>query len=514
MYMIVHLTSEVAPFYKRGGLGDVVGALPKYLADKHKNAVISFFYEGKMKAADFAQKDDVVITIQSVAYTFLVYHKQIDNVDFYFLNMADTHLLADMEFGDSNIAGEDGEKPYRSSIPFVIYLYFAKAALQLIVDLELAPEFLICHDWHVCGCFAFPAMIAGLNNETVCASILLIHNYEHQGEVFPDAFYLVGAEIYAEFAPLFKQYGSATLLSLGLKNADYVATVSATYADELMQGTASHPGLRFLNSIKRGKIFALPNGIDAGIWSPETSPYLAHNYNSISVIAQKKKAKAEIRQLLSFTSSENPVVLMMARLTEQKGINIIASLWEEEAMAMQRIKELLDTGIDLVVCGRPAGGVSGPVHKRFSAAAANFPGRFSYVPDYSEQVAHKLLAGCDAILCPSVFEPCGLVQIYGMAFGTVPVVRPVGGLKDTVIPHSECENSSTGFYIDAFTHASLLATLSTVVDIFKTQHDTWQQIVQRGMKQDYSWEHTRRHYFEMFATIRKNLEKQRLKAFV
>jgi starch synthase len=508
--MIVHFTSEAAPFYKRGGLGDVAGALPKYLNGKHRNTVVSFFYEGKMKADDFTQKDDVVINIQSVDYAFIVYHKRKDNVDFYFLNMADTQLLADMESGDSDVAGEDGERPYKSSFPFVIYLYFAKAALQLVLDLDLKPDMLICHDWHVCGCFAFPSVIDSLNNDSECSTILLIHNYEHQGEVFSDAFYLLEGEIYAEFAPLFSEYGNATLLALGMKNADYVATVSVSYAAELMEGRAAHPGLKFLNSIRRKKIFALPNGIDATIWSPETSPYITHHYNANSAQAQKKKAKLDIQNILNFDASGKPVVLMMARLTEQKGINIIANLWEEESAAMQHINELLDTGIHLIICGRPSGGINGPIHKRFSAAQMHFPGRFTYVPDYSEQIAHKLLAGSDAILCPSLFEPCGLVQIYGMAFGTVPVVRPVGGLKDTVISHNEFEKSSTGFYINEFSHKSLLETLSQVVKVFTARQDTWQDIVQRGMSQDYSWEHAAEHYHEMFRIIENDVRSERL----
>jgi starch synthase len=510
--MIVHFTSEVAPFYKRGGLGDVLGALPKYLAAKHRNTVVSFFYEGMMKAEDFVQKEDVVINIQSVDYAFVVYHKQKDNVDFYFLNMSDKQLLADMEAGDSDIAGEDGEKPYKGSFPFVIYLYFAKAALQLVIDLDLKPEVLICHDWHVCGCFAFRSLIAGLNTDSGCSTILLIHNYEHQGEVFSDAFHLLEDEIYAEFVPLFRKYGNATLLALGIKNADYVATVSATYADELMEGRAVHPGLKFLSSIKKKKIFALPNGIDTTIWSPEISPYITHHYNRNTAREQKKKAKREIQALLGFPESDKPVVLMMARLTEQKGINIIANLWEEENAALQHIEELLDTGISLIICGRPSGGSNGPVHKRFSLAQAHFPGRLMYVPDYSDQIAHKLLAGSDAILCPSLFEPCGLVQIYGMAFGTVPVVRPVGGLKDTVISHNEFEAHSTGFYINEFSHKSLLETLVQVVEIFETRPDTWQEIVQRGMRQNYSWEQAAEQYYQMFGVIENDMLSKRLVA--
>jgi starch synthase len=508
--MIVHFTSEVTPFYKRGGLGDVSGALPKYLAAKHRNTVISFFYEGMMKAEEFARRKDVVINIQSVDYTFVVYHKRKDDVDFYFLNMSDKHLLADMESDGNDIEGEDGDKPYKGSLPLVIYLYFAKAALQLVKDLDLRPEILICHDWHVCGCFAFPSVIAELNPEAVCSTILLIHNYEHQGEVFSDAFYLLEDEIHNQFLPLFREYGNATLLALGVKNADYVATVSAGYAEELMEKRTTHPGLKYLRSIKRKKIYALPNGIDTTLWSPETSPFIEHQYNSSNAAVQKKKAKVILQEMFNFSAPDKPVVLMMARLTEQKGISIIANLWEDEALAVRHIKEVLDTGIHLIICGRPSGGLKGPIHKHFAAAQKHFPGSFTYIPDYSDALAHKLLAGADAILCPSLFEPCGLVQIYGMAFGTVPVVRPVGGLRDTVIPYCEQEESSTGFYIKEFSHTSLIETLETVVKTFTTRQHTWRQIAMRGMSQDYSWEQATEQYDTMFRNIKKEIAECRL----
>ena len=502
--MIVHITSEVTPFYKRGGLGDVVGALPKYLSERHSNTVISFYYEGRMQE-EYRSRGSFSVAIQHIHYEFIYYHQQLDGVDFYFLNMSDRLLFSDMESGDGDPGIEDGEKPYNNNSSYIIYLYFAKAALQLIEWLGLQPEYLFFHDWHVCGCFAFPSLLEQLGRRGACTSILLIHNYEHQGEVLPDVFHLLDEEPRGEFAALFTEFGTGTLLALGLKNADYVATVSATYAEELLNGKVSHSGLKFLRAIRRKRIYALPNGIDARAWSPETSPHLSVPYNKHSYEQVKQQAREDVLQELSLERTGGPVVLMMARLTEQKGIDIFMNLWGSEEEAIDKIRNLLDTGIRLIVCGRPSGGPSGNIHKRFSRAQELFPGRLSYLPAYSERLAHRLLAGSDAILCPSLYEPCGLVQLYGMAFGTVPVIRPVGGLRDTVVSVEDYPVDGTGFYIDAFSHDSLLRTMREVVHFYKDRPVSWSQLVKRCMEQDYSWEEVRKNYYLFFDEIRKEM---------
>jgi starch synthase len=511
--MIVHFTSEVAPFYKRGGLGDVVGALPKYLNERQPNIVLSLYYEGRMNAAYTFSKPEIYdIEIQGILYEFACYHQQYCNIDFYFINMNDIQLFSDMESGVSDSTIEDGEKPYRDNSSYIIYLYFAKAALQLIKNLRIKPDHLFFHDWHVCGCFGFRDMIKNLNPDKPCSTTLLIHNYEHQGEVLPDVNYLLDKEVLAELQPIFNTFGIATLIALGLKNADYVATVSATYAEELMTGNVPHSGLEYFSLIQKKKIYSLPNGVDTTIWSPKTSPYNDFSYNFHTVHEIKALARKGLFDELGLADTGMPVVLMMARLTEQKGINILMDLWDTEAIAMKNIKALLETGIVFIIYGRPSGGVNGDLHKRLSAAEQLFSDQFRYMPNYSDKKAHQLLAACDAILCPSVYEPCGLVQLYGMAFGTVPVVRPVGGLKDTVISYEEDPDNCTGFYIDEFTHPSLIEAMKKTVQVFNNDQITWQKMMKRGMQADYSWEKIRENYYHFFNEVEQDLNHHQLQS--
>ncbi|UII33611.1 glycogen/starch synthase [Fulvivirga ulvae] len=489
--MIVHLASEVAPFYKRGGLGDVVGTLPKYLSLKEPNVVISFYYKTRMHKDYLFKQDCFEIEIQNVNYTFYYYHYKEDGVDFYFLNMSDEMQFSDMESGEGKTTDEDGEKPYGQNFPFVVYLYFAKAALHLIKLKDMQPGFVFFHDWHVCGGFVYPDLLESLSPN--CKTILLIHNYEFQGEIFLDQVHLLEAETCDQLMEVHKIHGMLTFFSLAFKNADYVATVSETYALELLESQVPHCGMQFLDLIKRNKIYALPNGIDEKQWSPNQSPFLDKHYDVSDYKEIKPYWKNRMYKKLSLTEDQEPVVLFMARLTEQKGINLLMNLWKSEAEAMEQIQTILDQGLKLVVYGRPANGVNGIIHKRLSKAMELFPGKFSYVYEYTEKQAHEFLAGADMILCPSLFEPCGLVQMYGLAFGCVPVVRPVGGLKDTVISYTHLPHKCTGFYIPDFEHESLVETLSEAVQVFHRKAE-WNSIVERGMKEDFSWKRSMEKY--------------------
>ncbi|WP_202704125.1 glycogen/starch synthase [Flavobacterium sp. UGB4466] len=501
--MIIHFTSEVAPFYKRGGLGDVVGALPKYLSESTHNVVISFYYEKRMMIENIDFKESFKIEIQNIEYEFDYYYLNQDNVDYYFLNMSDELIFSDLESSESDLLGESGDRPYDNKSSYIVYLYFAKAALQLIYNLKLLPDFLLFHDWHACGCFAFSKLMNEIYSRKRYSTILIIHNYEYQGDIFPDTLEFLNEEESAEIKEIFREYKTASLLSIGLKNADYVGTVSKNYGKELLTGNLPHKGLAYLKSIKKKKIFALPNGIDQTIWSPEKSPYIPGTYNKSSVNIMKAKAKEILLKRAGFVDSSDPVILLMSRLTDQKGIGIIINSWDTEETSLEKFEALLNTGIKLIVCGRPGGGLNGNINKRFALAQKKFPHKFCYIPTYNEPDAHLFLAGSDAILCPSLFEPCGLVHLYGMSFGTVPVVRPVGGLRDTVISHNEYPEISTGFYIDEFNFKSLIEALRKTVHTYKFQNDIWQKIMLRCMEEDYSWEKARHNYLQLFDSIKK-----------
>jgi starch synthase len=500
--MIIHLTSEVTPYYKRGGLGDVTGALPQHLSADYPNVVISFFYEGKMNKANF-NAYSFFIEIQGIDYEFIYYHHNHDEIDYYFINMSDKFIYSELEAGEIKGDDEDGEKPYKQTVSFIIYLYFAKAALVLIDKLGLLPDYILFHDWHVCGCFAYPALMDSISRKNKFYTIVLVHNYDHQHDVYPDSFRWLEDEVKDRFKKIYSKYGMATMLSLGTEYADYTATVSAGYAIELKKGLLPHTGLDFLNHITKRSLFALPNGIDASFWSPETSPFISSPYNRYSAKTNKLKAKEALLAKYKLHDSDGPVVLLMSRLTEQKGLTLLNDSVGGDSISLHSLLELLNTGITLLVCGRPSGGKNSLIHRILTEAEQKFPGQFAYIPQYSDEIAHQLLAGSDAILCPSLFEPCGLVHIYGMAFGTIPIVRPVGGLGDTVTAYKNDMHNGTGIYIEEFNYQSLLAALTEVVELFRSHPHIWEKLIERCMDQDFSWEKAKENYLAFFKQIRK-----------
>lgn len=507
--MIVHLASEVAPFYKRGGLGDVVGTLPFYLSEREQNVVISFYYKNRMNVEYPTIAGSFFIDIQNIHYRFEYYYYEENGVKFYFLNMEDELLFSDMENTGNSKADDGGKNPYGLNFSFIIYFYFAKAALILIKELDLEPRHLLFHDWHVCGCFAFPELMNSINE--FCSTVVIIHNYEHQGEIFPDQIHLLGDIVYEELLSIYKEYGAITFFALAFKNADYVATVSKTYAEELLHGNLPHTGLKFLNLIRRKKIYALPNGVDYTVWSPENSPYLHKNYDVASCIYAKSEWKRRLVNEMGFNNKDAPIVLLMARLTEQKGINILIDLWDTIEESQKQIQKLLDLGINLIIYGNPEQGKHGIIHKRLTFYKKEFAGYFNYVHEYTEERAHRFLAGADMILCPSLYEPCGLVQMFSMKFGTVPLVRPVGGLKDTVIPHKELSEESTGFYIDDFQQESLYETIKEATEVYNNKTEIWQSLMKRGMLKDFSWNTSLKYYNAFLDNIEKEKIKETLK---
>lgn len=509
--MIIHLASEVAPFYKRGGLGDVVGTLPFYLSEREENVVISFYYKNRMNTENLTVSGSFLVDIQNVYYKFEYYHYEENGVKFYFLNMDDDLLFSDMESTGNDNADEDGRNPYGLNFSFVIYLYFAKAALQLIKKLNFAPRHLFFHDWHVCGCFAFPELLNSLNE--CCNTVVIIHNYEHQGEIFPDQIHLLGDKVRDELMSVYEQYGAITFFALAFKNANCIATVSQSYARELLEGELPHVGLKFLKLIRRKKIYALPNGVDYTTWSPESSPYLNRHYNVATYKDSKSEWKKQLVAEMGFDNGEAPIVLLMARLTEQKGINILIDLWDSVEESQKKIQKLLDLGINLIIYGNPEKGLHGSIHKRLSLYKEQFAGQFNYVHKYTEEKAHRFLAGSDMILCPSLYEPCGLVQMFSMKFGTVPLVRPVGGLKDTVISHEEFPGKSTGFYIEEFQQESLYKTIKHAVEIYRGQPEIWENIVKRGMLKDFSWDVSLKYYHSFLDKIEQEQEQHMSKSY-
>jgi starch synthase len=495
--IILHITSEVAPFYKRGGLGDVVGALPRYLENcLYRNIVVSLFYDGMMHHLDDARVWRLNSSYNGIPYRATVYSVRRDGISYYFLQMDDAEVLNSLE-------DNDGNAPYSSSSVVLPYLYFGRLVWQLVEEETIAPDFVFCHDWQAAGFYGFPELAAAVSVKRSFKSLFLIHNYEFQGDIYEDSYPYLESGTVTQLHPIFTSFRSASLLSLGLKNSDAVGTVSRGYARELMEGRAPHRGLKHLRLCGR-QVLGLLNGIDPSIWRPDKSPYVPVKYTAADVEV-KREIKGEFLRQYGFENPDDvdaPLALMLCRLTPQKGIGLFTGNGAPlEDRFMRRLLRLVPR---FVIAGNPGGGRQGTVHRRLKELERRFAGKLLYLDHYSEELAHKSLAASDMLVAPSLFEPCGLIQVYAMAFGTVPLVRPVGGMKDTVTCFRQDPQKATGFYIERFCREALLEALAAAVEIYLGDPRLWRDIMQRGMELDFSWNRMKRQYETLLLEWQRN----------
>lgn len=502
---IVHIAHEVAPYYKNGGLGDVVSSLPHYLSKKYKNVIISFYYKGLMNFFDNYITDDFFIEMQGVDYKFNYYYLSKNDVDYFFLNLEDEQVFCTYSHNALN-----GKNAYKNFSSIAVFLYFGKAALKLIQLKVSNLAFIICHDWHAAGIFAYPSLthILKMQSQIDFRTILLIHHYGHQGNIYEDIYPFLEDEPLELIKDLYLNYGSATLLGLAIEHADYLLTVSENYAKELKNGKLPHENLKYILQNKKN-IIGMPNGADYSEWHPENSPFLTTNYN-VNSKENKLIFKNEIFQKYGFdiqNIEETPLVLYMCRLTIQKGINLFYDSYDsKQEAATDFFNKYLKLGLKFIIYGEPSGGIKGNIHKSLTLISQKYPESFYYNPNYDDENAHIFLAASDIVLMPSLFEPCGLVQLYAMAFGAVPIVNQVGGLKDTVNNYYEKQRLPTGFYMENCNRKGLYDTTKKVVEIYKNHPDKWEQIQINAMKQDFSWNKNIQNYFDFFEEIEKNVQ--------
>ncbi|NOQ27709.1 MAG: glycosyltransferase [Bacteroidales bacterium] len=499
---IVHIAYEVAPFFKRGGLGDVASALPEYMSERYDNVVISFYYQGLMNHFENYSLGDFNIEMNGIEYNYKYYYFKRNQVEYYFLNMEDENVFA----GSGGISNLNGDNPYKNYSSIIIFLYFGKAVLKLIQLKITNLKLIICHDWHATGIFAYPSELKNISSELNLKfhTSILIHNFYHQGNVYEDIFPYLEDEPLQLLKDLYLKYKSASLLGLAIEQADYVLTVSDNYARELNEGIVPHENLKFLlNSNK--KIIGLQNGADYSIWHPERSPYLSKKYN-VGTYKNKKFYKKEVFKECGFKDDNidnTPLILYMCRLTEQKGISLFIDMFNKnQDDAISFYEDLFKQGVKLMIYGNPSNGINDKIHKALILLQNKFKDSFYYSPYYNEENAHNYLAAADIVLLPSVFEPCGLVQLYSMAFGSIPIVRPVGGLKDTVRCFFEEENNATGFYIQDFNRNALLESIKKAVELYKNHPEIWEMIINNAMTENFSWEIKIQNYFNFIDSMK------------
>lgn len=478
MKNILFVASECVPFIKTGGLADVVGSLPKYFNKEEfdvrviipKYLCIPEEYRDKM-----TYKTHFYMELAWRSQYVGVMELEYEGITFYFIDN-EYYFSGWTPYG--NIY-QDLEK----------FAFFDRAVLSALPLIGFKPDIIHCHDWqtglipvYLKDTFAQGEFFRGIK------TIMTIHNLKFQGvwdlKTIKD---MTGLPAHFFTPDKLEAYGDANYLKGGIVYADYVTTVSKSYAEEIKMPFYGE-GLDGLIRARDNNLCGIVNGLDYNEYNPEKDPLIYKNYNAITFRKEKYKNKRALQQELGLEVNDKKFMIgIVSRLTDQKGLDLVDYV----------IEEICAEDTQLVVLG-----TGDPKYENlFRHFAWKYKDRVSANIFYSNERSHKIYAACDAFLMPSLFEPCGLSQLMSLRYGTVPIVRETGGLRDTVIPYNQYESTGTGFTFVNYNAHEMLGTIRYAKFIYYNKKREWNKLIDRGMAQDYSWQHSATEYESLYHSI-------------
>ena len=477
---IAFIGSECHPFVKTGGLGDVMYALPRELVRLNcdvrvilpRYACIPQQYQDKM-----IYRGEFYMDLGQTGRQYYV------GIMEYICDGVVYDFIDNQEFCSSG-------NPYVNLVDDIPkYCFFSKAALAALNYMDWIPDIVHCHDWQAA---LVPVYLRTLFKDSPVGrakSILTIHNLRFQGIYnIPTIQYWSGLPKEAfGMGALQQEWVDANMLKGGLAYADRITTVSGTYAWEI-QTSEYGEGLENHLCYHSGKLRGIVNGIDYGMWNPATDPALAENYGLGNVLDHKMANKRALQRELGLEEDESKFVIgLISRLTNQKGLDLVSAI----------IPQVLDGNTQVVVLGTG----DKQYEDTFRYYENTYKGTFSACIQYDESRAHRIYAGADALLVPSRFEPCGLTQLNAMHYGTLPIVRETGGLKDTVEPYNEFTGDGNGFTFDRYDAGLLLDAINRAKTLYFTNRYHWDEVVQRDMDKDVSWTNSAWQYKNLYLEL-------------
>lgn len=473
---ILFATSESYPFMKTGGLGDVVYALPKALRRlgidirviMPKYTKISKEYSDKMeKVAEY----NVQVGWRN-QYCGLL-HQEYNGISFYFIDN-EYYFKRGSAYGDF----DDGER----------FSFFSKAILEAIKYIDdFTPDILHCNDWHTA--IAIPLLKEHYKNDSRynnIKTVYTIHNLKYQGlfakEMLGELLNL-GMEYFSE--DKLKYYSAISFMKGGIIFADRVTTVSPTYAEEIKTEYYGE-GLNGLLRSSDCNLHGILNGLDTDLNNPIIDKNLFVNYDENNVIG-KEKNKESLQELLNLPKNKDiPMIGMVTRLEEQKGIDLIREV----------IEELLREDIQLVILGTG----DQRYEDMFKFFAWKYPNKISANIYFDASLAQKIYAASDMFLMPSKFEPCGIGQLIALKYGSIPIVRETGGLNDTVHSYNEYTGKGNGFTFKNYNSQDMLYTIKRAINFYYNK-DIWNKLITTAMKEDFSWNKSAQEYIQMYRKV-------------
>ena len=484
---IAHIALELAPLIKAGGLADVVHGLSAEQARQgHTVKVIvplyGFLNKKNIDLVDSNEK--FVINEKNAWHNNQVFRKKIDAVEVIFIEMHHP----DKYFSQKNIYGHKDD--------IARFLYFSRAALEFLLNDKKQIDILHLHDWHVSACAVIVKDILKKHKLKVKKTVLTVHNFHYQGKCAAhdlDNIGLIGNNYLKQnlLQDADKDHPtSINLLKGGINFSDAVTTVSDTYAKELLQDLHTY-GLGKTIEQSKNKLIGILNGLDTNQWDPSSDDDLFFNFSkeqsSAEIIKNKAKNKQALLNELNIHGDELPLFIFIGRLVKQKGVEILEPV----------IKHILNKGGVFILCGSA---IDSSIQKHFDLLKEKYEyskkAHFHF--DYNESLTRKMYSSSDFILVPSLFEPCGLVQLIAMRYGSIPIVRKTGGLNDSVNDF-EKPGLKNGIVFDEFSKVDFTSAVDRAFHIY--QKNNTEELLKKIMQIDFSWRISTKKYLELYKKL-------------
>lgn len=479
MKNILFATSECVPFIKTGGLADVAGSLPKYF-DKDRY--------------------DVRVVLPKYNCMYQKWKDMLEYVDHFYMNLAgqDRYVgILKCEYEGVKFYFIDNEHYFNGFAPYEgdpkwnieKFAFFSKAVLSILPVIGFRPDLIHCHDWQtgLIPVYLDNFRYAGEYYRGI-ATVMTIHNLKFQGVWDTKTVRgITGLPEYYFVPDKMEAYKDANLLKGGIVYSDRVTTVSQTYAEEIKTPFYGE-ALDGLMNARSNVLSGIVNGLDYTDWNPETDPRIAKNFNIENFRKLKQMNKLALQEELGLDKDAHVMMIgIVSRLTDQKGFDLIDYVMDE----------LCQDAVQIVVLG-----TGDPKYENmFRHFAWKYSGKVSANIYYSGELSHKIYASVDTFLMPSLFEPCGLSQLMSLRYGTLPIVRETGGLKDTVVAYNEYEKTGTGFSFTNYNAHEMLNTIRYAEQIYYDKKRDWNKMIERAMAEDFSWNNSTRQYENLYKDL-------------
>lgn len=474
---VLYCVSEAVPFVKTGGLADVGGALPLALAEQGCDVRLVLPRYRSIPLGGLRRAGSVTVVVGGEAVSGTVFEASLEGPP------VPVWLVDGPRWFDREGLYGEGGRDYPDNL--TRFTFFCRAVLAWLGQQSWQPDVLHCNDWQTA---LIPVLVTAEGTRRI-PTLLTIHNLAYQG-LFPAEQYPMTGLPPSLFTPKGLEFWTkVNVLKGGLVFADVLNTVSEAYAREIQ--TAEYgAGLDGLLRDRHEDLFGILNGADYKAWDPANDPLITAVYTADDLTG-KRRCKAHLQRTFNLPASQDaPLIGMVTRLADQKGLDLV----------MQVIEEVLRMGAQWVLLGTG----DPKYHELFESLAARYPQQVGLRLGFDNPLAHQIEAGSDLFLMPSRYEPSGLNQLYSLRYGTVPVVRRTGGLADSIVdltPQTLRGETANGFVFDEYTPQALLATLQRALKTFSDQ-STWRRLQQAGMRADFSWARSARKYLELYERAR------------